>query len=110
MTVESMRKIFWFLLFLEAVVFIFFEHAALKALRIREFSEEGNAEIWQAFVLAAGLAMGAAFLASVVIAIGSKKLMRIHSLPERLWCLGLAALWPPLVFVVYGVLVGYPAS
>jgi hypothetical protein len=110
MTLELMRKLFWLLLFLEALSFIFLDHAALTLLRIGEFGAKDNSEMWQVAKLMAEFALCITYLAGVVIALRSRKLLQIHSMPERFLCLALATSWPVIIFVTYGVLVGYAAS
>ena len=68
MTLESMRKLFWLLLFLEALFFTFLDHATLMLLRIGEFGAKDNSEMWHAVKRMAEFALCITYLAGVVIA------------------------------------------
>ena len=110
MPAVSVRKVFWLLLFLEAVLLISLENAGIKLLRVTEFGASGSSKMWLACIGILELGLASTYLATIVISIKSKKLLLIEPFWKRLRNLCLTIAWPGMVFVMYGVLVGYPAS
>jgi hypothetical protein len=66
--------------------------------------------MWSACVVVLNLAIAATYIVTIVISVRSKELLRIEPLLSRVGILGMTIMWPFLVFLLYGFLVGYSAS
>lgn len=109
MGVESVRKIFWLLIFLETILILLSDHVALKHLRATQFGERGNEEILNNLLQSVNLGIVIIYASAIATSIRIKRLLGSEPWPSRLKNLSIAVAWPVIVFLFYGYLVGYSA-
>lgn len=110
MAIESVRKVFWSLLLLEAICLLLNNNIQLRLLRITQFGESGDEAMLNTYSRILALGFAATYITAVVISIKGRTWLGTESLWSRLKILGMTVTWPLFVYYLYAFLIGYPAS
>jgi hypothetical protein len=108
--VKHVHKVFWFLLLTEGILLLMANDADVRLLRIAEFGELGNEKILKTYLCVLKFGVATIYISTLIISLTCARLLGVGSLLNRIKILGLTVTWPFLVHVLYGFLIGYPAS